>query len=95
MHVYNPATHPKAPDTGAFFMGTALVAALLGGTEPRVRPALRAVQSATLGLVHGETILGANLFRDLLASLRNIVGGRGDADGLCHGHVAPLPLELS
>ena len=32
-----------------------------------------------LGLVHGETILGANLFRDLLASLRNIVGGRARA----------------
>lgn len=32
-----------------------------------------------LGLVHGETILGANLFRDLLASLRDIVGGRARA----------------
>ena len=30
-----------------------------------------------LGLVHGETILGANLFRDLLASVRDLVGGRG------------------
>lgn len=32
-----------------------------------------------LGLVHGETILGANLFRDLLAGLRDIVGGRARA----------------
>jgi uncharacterized protein YbjQ (UPF0145 family) len=32
-----------------------------------------------LGMVHGETILGANLFRDLLASLRDIVGGRARA----------------
>ncbi len=32
-----------------------------------------------LGLVHSETILGANLFRDLLASLRDIVGGRARA----------------
>ena len=28
------------------------------------------------GLVAGEAILGANLFRDLFASLRDIVGGR-------------------
>ena len=32
-----------------------------------------------LGLVHGETILGANLFRDLLASIRDLVGGRARA----------------
>jgi uncharacterized protein YbjQ (UPF0145 family) len=29
-----------------------------------------------LGLVAGEAILGANLFRDLFASIRDIVGGR-------------------
>ncbi len=28
------------------------------------------------GLVAGEAILGANIFRDLLASIRDIVGGR-------------------
>lgn len=28
------------------------------------------------GLVTGEAILGANLFRDLFASIRDIVGGR-------------------
>ncbi len=32
-----------------------------------------------LGLVHGEAILGANLFRDLLASVRDLVGGRARA----------------
>ncbi len=32
--------------------------------------------SAYLGVVAGETILGANIFRDLGAQLRNITGGR-------------------
>jgi len=31
------------------------------------------------GLVAGETILGANFFRDIFASLRDIVGGRSGA----------------
>lgn len=35
----------------------------------------RAVQ-AYLGVVSGETILGANIFRDLFAGIRDIVGGR-------------------
>jgi uncharacterized protein YbjQ (UPF0145 family) len=29
-----------------------------------------------LGIVHGEAIIGANLFRDLFASIRDVVGGR-------------------
>lgn len=29
-----------------------------------------------LGLVHGEAIIGANLFRDLFSSVRDVVGGR-------------------
>ena len=29
-----------------------------------------------LGVVTGEAIIGANLFKDLFASIRNIVGGR-------------------
>jgi uncharacterized protein YbjQ (UPF0145 family) len=29
-----------------------------------------------IGIVTGETILGANLFKDLFASIRDIVGGR-------------------
>ncbi len=34
---------------------------------------------AYCGVVTGETILGANIFRDLLAGLRDIVGGRAGA----------------
>jgi len=32
-----------------------------------------------LGLVTGEAILGANIFKDLFASIRDIVGGRSAA----------------
>ena len=32
-----------------------------------------------LGVVAGEAILGANIFRDLFASVRDIVGGRSAA----------------
>jgi uncharacterized protein YbjQ (UPF0145 family) len=35
--------------------------------------------AAYKGLVAGEAILGANLFRDLFASIRDIVGGRSGA----------------
>ncbi|NNJ74312.1 MAG: heavy metal-binding domain-containing protein [Anderseniella sp.] len=35
--------------------------------------------SAYKGLVAGEAILGANLFRDMFASIRDIVGGRSGA----------------
>lgn len=31
------------------------------------------------GIVSGETIIGANLFRDLFASVRDIVGGRSNS----------------
>ena len=31
------------------------------------------------GIVTGETILGANFFKDIFASLRDIVGGRSSA----------------
>ncbi|MEL7030063.1 MAG: heavy metal-binding domain-containing protein, partial [Pseudomonadota bacterium] len=31
------------------------------------------------GVVVGEAILGANIFRDLFAGLRDIVGGRSEA----------------
>ena len=34
---------------------------------------------AYLSIVAGEAILGANLFRDLFASIRDIVGGRSGA----------------
>lgn len=32
-----------------------------------------------LGIVTGETIIGANLFRDIFAGIRDIVGGRSGA----------------
>ncbi len=32
-----------------------------------------------LGVVTGEAILGANIFRDIFASIRDIVGGRSGA----------------
>lgn len=34
---------------------------------------------AYLGIVFGEAIVGANLFRDLFAQIRDIVGGRSGA----------------
>lgn len=33
----------------------------------------------TLGFVSGDTILGANIFKDFLASVRDVVGGRSGA----------------
>ena len=35
--------------------------------------------SQYLGLVSGEAILGANVFRDFFASVRDVVGGRSGA----------------
>lgn len=35
--------------------------------------------SAYLGIVTGEAILGANIFKDLFAGIRDIVGGRSGA----------------
>ena len=32
-----------------------------------------------LGIVTGETIVGANIFRDIMAGIRDIVGGRSGA----------------
>jgi uncharacterized protein YbjQ (UPF0145 family) len=32
-----------------------------------------------LGIVTGETIIGANIFKDFMASIRDIVGGRSEA----------------
>ena len=31
---------------------------------------------AYLGIVNGEAIIGANIFRDMFASIRDVVGGR-------------------
>jgi uncharacterized protein YbjQ (UPF0145 family) len=35
--------------------------------------------TAYLGIVTGEVIVGANIFKDLMASVRDIVGGRAGA----------------
>jgi uncharacterized protein YbjQ (UPF0145 family) len=35
--------------------------------------------SRYLGVVSGETIIGANIFKDFLAGIRDIVGGRSGA----------------
>ena len=35
--------------------------------------------STYLGIVHGEVIIGANVFKDLFAAVRDIVGGRSGA----------------
>lgn len=32
--------------------------------------------AATLGVVSGEAIIGANIFRDIFAGISNIIGGR-------------------
>ncbi len=37
----------------------------------------------TLGLVSGEAILGANVFRDFFASVRDVVGGRSGGYETC------------
>jgi len=37
------------------------------------------VVSSYLGIVTGEVIVGANIFKDLFASVRDIVGGRSGA----------------
>jgi len=33
-------------------------------------------RSQYLGVVHGEAIIGANIFRDMFSSVRDVVGGR-------------------
>ncbi len=38
----------------------------------------RAIE-AYLGVVHGEAIVGANILRDFMASVRDLVGGRSGA----------------
>lgn len=35
--------------------------------------------SAYLGIVSGDAVLGTNIFRDLFASVRDVVGGRAGA----------------
>lgn len=36
------------------------------------------------GIVSGETIIGANVFRDFFASIRDVVGGRSGSMKKCY-----------
>lgn len=45
------------------------------------------------GVITGEAILGANLFRDLFAGVRDIVGGRAGAYEKVLGHARAVALE--
>ena len=55
-----------------------------------------------LGIVHGEAIVGANILRDLLASVSDVVGGRsgayenvlGDARGSALDEMAAAAAKL-
>ncbi len=49
-----------------FFLSTVVPAPHVGGVEIE----------KFLGLVNGEAIIGANIFRDLFSSVRDVVGGR-------------------
>jgi len=52
-----------------FFLATIVPGAETGGAVgPRV--------AQYLGIVNGEAIIGANIFRDLFSSVRDVVGGR-------------------
>ncbi len=46
-----------------------------------------------LGLVTGEAILGANIFRDMFAAVRDIVGGRSAAYERELGRAREIALE--
>ena len=46
-----------------------------------------------LGIVTGETIVGANIFRDLFASVRDIVGGRSGSYERVLGDARQLALQ--
>ena len=45
-----------------------------------------------LGVVTGEVIVGANIFKDLFASVRDVVGGRSGATRARCARRAPTPL---
>jgi uncharacterized protein YbjQ (UPF0145 family) len=45
------------------------------------------------GIVTGEAIMGANLFRDLFAGIRDIVGGRSGAYEKELGHAREMALQ--
>jgi uncharacterized protein YbjQ (UPF0145 family) len=49
--------------------------------------------SSYLGIVTGEAIVGANIFRDLFANIRDIVGGRSGAYEQELGRARQLALD--
>jgi uncharacterized protein YbjQ (UPF0145 family) len=65
-----------------FFLATIVPAS--GGNGPQIQQ--------YLGVVHGEAIIGANIFRDMFASVRDVVGGRagGYERGLASARDAAL-----
>lgn len=67
-------------DSGAATLHSAPRPPHAGGMILTTTPSIdgRPIQTY-LGLVTGEAILGANLFRDLFAGIRDLVGGRSGA----------------
>ena len=51
-----------------FFLATIVPGADMGVGGPRI--------AQYMGIVNGEAIIGANIFRDLFSSVRDVVGGR-------------------
>jgi uncharacterized protein YbjQ (UPF0145 family) len=49
--------------------------------------------SRYLGVVTGEAIIGANIFRDLFASIRDVVGGRSATYEKALGEARDLALK--
>ena len=54
-------------DSG-FFLATIVPQGDAAGSAPRI--------AQYLGVVNGEAIIGANIFRDVFSSVRDVVGGR-------------------
>ena len=74
---FRPRLEP-GEDTGSLALGAA--SAHAGGMILTTTSAIDGRPVRTyLGLVTGEAILGANLFRDLFAGIRDVVGGRSAA----------------
>jgi uncharacterized protein YbjQ (UPF0145 family) len=51
-----------------FFLATVVPDAAAAPGTPQI--------AKYLGVVHGEAVIGANIFRDMFASVRDVVGGR-------------------
>ena len=45
--------------------------------------------SQYLGVVNGEAIIGANIFRDMFSSVRDVVGGRAATSAPFRAHAMP------